>query len=108
MHTQSYRRKPFYIEAVQITTENIEEIAELIGRVMTKEEDGSPFIQIDNVIIPGISRAYPGFWLTIMNDRYRCYSNKIFTSQFEPNPAAAPTADPAQATLPFNGGSADL
>lgn len=83
MQTKTYRRKPFIIEAVEITNDNIDEIGELIGVVMTREEDGAKFIQVNPVVVPGIPRAYLGFWLTVMNDRYRCYSGKIFRAQFE-------------------------
>lgn len=86
METTTYQRKPFRIEAVEITNENIEEIGAKIGRVMTRAEDGVKFIQIDSVIIPGIARAYVGFWLTIMDNRYRCYSGRIFNAQFEKVP----------------------
>lgn len=97
MNTTTYQRKPFFIEAVEITNENIDEIGELIGRVMVRAEDGVKFIQVDNVLIPGIGRAYAGFWLTIMDNRYRCYSGRIFNAQFEPARTASP--NPNQGTL---------
>lgn len=100
METSPYRRKPFRVQAVEITDENIDEIGTLIGRVMVRESDGQKFIQVDHVLVPGVDRVYTGFWLTVMNDRYRCYSSKIFKAQFEPD-GSAPTVDPAQQSLPF-------
>jgi len=37
METAEYVRRPFIVEAVQITPENIEELASEIGVVKTKE-----------------------------------------------------------------------
>ena len=58
MQTKTFRRKPFVIEAVEITSDNIDEIGELIGVVMTREEDGAKFIQVNPVVVPGIPRAF--------------------------------------------------
>lgn len=97
LETTTYQRKPFFIEAVEITNENIDEIGALIGRVMIRSDDGVKYIQVDNVVIPGIGRAYVGFWLTIMDSRYRCYSGRIFNAQFEPARACA--VNPNQESL---------
>lgn len=74
-------RKPFVVEAVQVTTENIGELAEFIGTLRTKD-DGTPYIAVDRRLIPNVYRVYPGFWMTRMGDNVRCYSKKIFKEQF--------------------------
>jgi hypothetical protein len=79
----SYSRKPFDVEAVQITKENIEEVARFIGTVEHKE-DGTPYIFVDRRILPQLHRVYPGFWMTKMGDQIRCFSGRIFDEQFEP------------------------
>ena len=78
----SFVRKPFNVEAVEITTENIEELAEFIGTVKYKEGSGQPYIHVDKRLVPNIYKVYPGFWMTRMNDNIRCYSRKIFMEQF--------------------------
>lgn len=80
--TGTYSRKPFVVEAIQITEENIDELAALpLGEV--KEKDGSKFIALDKRIVPNIHRAFVGWWVTRMDDNLRCYSPKIFEEQFE-------------------------
>lgn len=79
----SYTRKPFTVEAVEITEANLEAVAEFIGTIRTKEDDGTKFIQVDRRLIPNVYRVYPGFFMTRMGDNVRCYSPRTFTEQFE-------------------------
>jgi hypothetical protein len=81
METAKFVRKPFVVEAVEVTTENIAEIAELVG-ALRENENGTPYIHVDRRLVPNIYRVYPGFWLTKMGDHIRCYSKKIFKAQF--------------------------
>lgn len=78
-------RKPFTVDAVKVTTKNIEEIAELIGDVVERD-DGTVYIQVDTSVVPYVTRVYPGFFLTrvIINSkpRYRAYSRRVFAEQF--------------------------
>lgn len=78
----TYQRKPFVVEAVQITAENIEELAPMIGDYR-KLEDGTPYILVDSRLVPNLHRAYIGYWITKMGDNFRCYVQKIFEDQFE-------------------------
>src|SRR4051812_4242127 len=81
MDFTTFVRKPFVVEAVEITEENIAEIAQLVGTLKTKG-DGQVFIQVDRRLVPNIYRVYPGFWMTKMDDNIRCYSERIFKEQF--------------------------
>ncbi len=80
----TFVRKPFVVEAVEVTKENIAEIAEHVGTLRQKE-DGSPYIHVDRRLVPNIYRVFPGFWMTKMGDSVRCYSNQIFSKQFIEN-----------------------
>lgn len=80
---KKYTRKPFDVEAVEITDDNIEEVAEFIGTIRTKDEDNTKFIQVDRRLIPNVFRVYPGFFMTRMGDNIRCYSPRTFNEQFE-------------------------
>lgn len=77
----TFVRKPFVVEAVEVTEENIEGIAEKVGQVETKA-DGTKYIAVDRRIVPNIYRVYPGFFMTKLGDNYRCYSKRIFDEQF--------------------------
>jgi hypothetical protein len=79
---KTYSRRPFDVDAVKVTVENIAEIAPLVGELCTKE-DGTPYILVDRRIIPNVHRVYPGWWMTKMGDNVRCYSGRIFDEQFE-------------------------
>lgn len=81
MEFNSYVRKPFKVDAVEITVENIQEIAKLVGTLREKE-DGQPYIQVDRRLVPNVYKVYPGFWMTRMGNNIRCYSNHIFQAQF--------------------------
>lgn len=77
-------RKPFTVEAVEVTRENIKELAKDIG-ILKKKEDGTPFIQVNHRLVPNVFRVFPGYWVTRMGDNVRCYSRKIFFEQFIQN-----------------------
>lgn len=77
---QRFVRTPFVVEAVIITEENIEEIAKLIGEVRTKGDE--KYIALDRRVIPNIARAYIGWYFTKMEDNYRCYAPKLFSTLF--------------------------
>jgi len=82
MDFTTFVRKPFTVEAVEITEDNIAEVAELIGTLRYKE-NGTPFIAVNRRIVPNIFRVYIGFWLTKMGeDNIRCYSKRVFNQQF--------------------------
>lgn len=81
MELTEYVRKPFVVEAVEITEENISEIAGYVGELKQKE-DGTSFISVDRRLVPNIFRVYPGFYMTRMGDHIRCYSRKVFNEQF--------------------------
>jgi hypothetical protein len=78
-----FSRKRFVVEALQITDENIAEVAELIGDLQHELESGTPFIVVDPTKIPHGHRVYVGHWLTRMGKNLRCYKPEIFASQFE-------------------------
>jgi hypothetical protein len=81
MDFKQYVRKPFLVEAVRITRDNIGEVADLVGELKQKD-DGDPFIQVKRELVPNIYRVFLGFWMTRKGDRIRCYSPKVFKEQF--------------------------
>jgi hypothetical protein len=81
MEFTNFVRKPFVVEAVEVTEDNIEEVAEYVG-TLRKKDDGTPYIQVDRRLIPNVFRVFPGFWMTRMGDNIRCYSKRVFTDQF--------------------------
>ena len=81
MELTKFVRRPFTVEAIEITEENIEELAQFIGTIRTKG-DGGKYIAVDRTLIPTVDRVYPGFWLTRMGNNDKCYSRKVFMREF--------------------------
>lgn len=80
-----YIRKPFEVEAVEVTKDNIKELAKLIGTVQY-EADGTPYIEVDKDKVPNLNQVWPGYWVTKVGSKnVRCYTRKIFFSQFVEN-----------------------
>ena len=80
---QTFVRTPFKIEAVEVTDENLTQIAEMLGsKVFTDTRTGNNFIGVDNDQMPGIYRIYAGFWVTKMGHRFRAYSQQRFLKEF--------------------------
>lgn len=74
-------RKPFVIEAVEVTDDNIAEISKFVGNLETMP-DGSVFIRVDRRLVPNVFRVFPGYYMTRMGEHIRCYSKKVFFEQF--------------------------
>ena len=81
MEFTTFVRKPFVVEAVEITKDNIAEVAQHVGDLRYRE-DGSPFILPDRRLVPNVVRVFPGYFMTKMGENIRCYSPKIFKEQF--------------------------
>lgn len=77
----SFVRRPFVVEAVEVTNDNIMEIAKFVGE-LEKLDDGSVFIRVDRRLVPNVFRVLPGYFMTRMGDHIRCYSRKVFIEQF--------------------------
>lgn len=77
----TFVRKPFVVDAVEITTENIGEAAKYIGD-LREDDDGTVYILVDRRLVPNVARVFPGFYMTKMGKNVRCYSRKIFKDQF--------------------------
>ena len=80
MEFTSFVRRPFIVTAIQITAENIDELAPLVGEV--KEGENGKYIALDRRIIPNIRKAFIGWWITKLDDNVRCYSPKVFDQEF--------------------------
>lgn len=81
MDFTTYVRKPFTVEAVEITKENIAEVAKLVGD-LREEDNGIQYILVDPRLVPNVDRVYTGYYMTKMGRKVRCYSRKIFRDQF--------------------------
>lgn len=81
METTTYLRRPFYVEVVEITEDNIEEVSKKIGD-LRHDDKGTPYIQVNRDILPSMHQVYLGFFMTVMGKNVRCYSPELFREQF--------------------------
>lgn len=83
MEMQTFVRKPFTVEAIQITNDNIKELAPLIGTIRTHK--GKFYIEVNRKKVPVLSEVEIGYWMTkVENGKIRCYSDRVFKQQFTP------------------------
>lgn len=81
---EEYVRKPYVLRAIQITNENISELAQMIGSLQHKK-GGRPFIEVDRQKIPVLTKVFVGYWMTIKGTSIRCYSPRTFRDEFVVN-----------------------
>lgn len=81
MEFATYVRRPFVVQAVEVTTANIAEVAVLVGE-LNEKRDGTPYIMVNPELVPNVERVYPGYYMTKMGDNVRCYSRRVFREQF--------------------------
>lgn len=94
--TKRYIRKPLYVDAVQVTADNLKEIAAwcqgeiriakadefLIGESM----EGAEFVHVRVHNPRGVRQtmAFPGDWILYTERGYKVYTTKAFEASFDP------------------------
>lgn len=84
MEFATFIRKPFEVEAIEVTADNIKDLAKQfrIGKVKYSD-DGVPYIVVDQERVPNVEKVWPGYYVTkVGKTNVRCYTHKIFFSQF--------------------------
>lgn len=79
---KTYERKPFRVEAIKITEDNIDEIGDLIGEVKIHTRTGAKFIATNPKIVSEVGYVYIGWYLTRYKNKYRCYKPVVFEKEF--------------------------
>lgn len=85
MQPEKYVRKPFEIEAVQVTTENMTEVEAWCKGEIIAADDSAPFIKV-KVFKPMGERqtqAYAGDWVLFFNGGFKVYLDSSFTRSFD-------------------------
>lgn len=87
MKTEKYVRKPFDVDAVQVTAENMEEVAKWCkGKIETTEDTKLPFIRVDvpRVLTEKQTKAFVGDWVLYAGSGFKIYTNRAFKGVFVP------------------------
>lgn len=86
---EKYNRKPFTVEAVQITVDNMAEVAEWCGgEVILEQHKNGRLVQyikvdVNKPISERQTKAYVGDWILKGRGGFKCYSKKAFPACFE-------------------------
>lgn len=79
---QDFVRKPFVVKAVEVTEENIREIADELGKLKYDENDGTPYVAVEKGKVPNVNRVQLGWFMTKHGKRTHCYAPGVFEKQF--------------------------
>lgn len=94
MQTERYVRRPFEVEAVQVTEENYEEVATWCGGTIHSPDSGvttaKVFIRVEvkNPQNERQTRAHIGDWILFAGKTFRVYTTNAFTRNFTPGVVA--------------------
>lgn len=92
INPQQYARKPFHIDAVQVTEENLKEVAQwCMGDVRTEARgDGETAyikVRVHRPLNERQTKAYAGDWVLYANKGFKVYTRQAFEKNFEPTDA---------------------
>lgn len=91
VQTKRFQRKPFYVEAIQVTEENMAEVAEWCGgpikhtRPKSSENvEPAPYIQVPVISPKSVrqTRGYVGDWVLKAGEGFKVYADKSFKQSF--------------------------
>jgi hypothetical protein len=87
--TVKYIRKPFEVDAVQVTADNMQEVADWCSGTIVVEKDKQDklqqFIKVNavNVTSDRQTQAFVGDWVLSNGNGYKVYTNKAFSRTFD-------------------------
>jgi len=97
METAQFIRNPLIVDAVQVTMENIEQVAEWCGGTIltarnqkTKQLDSYIEVPVSRPLHPRQSKAFVTDWVLVNGKSFKVYANRAFTANFAP---ASPAHD---------------
>lgn len=115
IETAKYQRKPFEVEGVQVTAENMAEVAEWCqgeiqetsGNTGVEVTEPSKYIhvRVHRAIHPRQTKAFVGDWVLYAGTGYKVYTKKAFENSFVPvklkdNPKTEEPAKPVVNVVP--------
>jgi hypothetical protein len=84
IETSKYVRKPFYVDAVQVSAENMNDVAAWCSGDI-QASDKSKFIKVDvaKPISERQTMAFAGDWILSAGPGFKVYTNRAFQNSFE-------------------------
>lgn len=94
MKTDKFARKPFFVDAVQVTHANIDEVAKWCGGdVRSMAQDAGPDqmkavfyikVRVTRPLNVRQTQAFVGDWVLYAGTGYKVYTDAAFHKSFEP------------------------
>lgn len=80
-----YTRKPFPVNAIQITADNMEEVAKAIGSEIRTDHHGAKYVYVEvfKPLNDRQTKGYIGDWMLSANNGYKAYTDKAFQNSFD-------------------------
>lgn len=102
--TVTYERKPFEVQAVRVTIDNMTALADWCGGVVEYEKHGTkvvPFIKVPVIRPLGErqTKAFVGDWLLQLGSGFKTYLNKAFHANFDQKKVSDTAGEPLQDPL---------
>lgn len=83
MQTTKFTRKPFEVDAVQVTTENIEDVAKWCqGEVTTEDGQQCIKVRVLRALNERQTKAFVGDWVLYAGTGYKVYIDRAFKKSF--------------------------
>lgn len=83
IETGKYTRRPFVVEAANVTAENMEEIALWCKGVVVSADDGAYVkVEVENPIGERQTRAYAEDWVLYAGTGFKVYKDRAFHKTF--------------------------
>lgn len=91
METQQFIRKPFPVEGVRVTVDNIQEVAKWCeGKIKvqpaTNSKPAADYIEVQVIrpMNPKQTMAFVGNWVLKVGTNFKIYTHTAFNQTFEP------------------------
>lgn len=88
LDTAKYARKAFYIDAVQVTPENMDAVAKWASGEVRTDSDAAGKkhvkVRVHRPLNERQTKAYVGDWVLYAGTGFKVYTTKAFTANFEP------------------------
>lgn len=98
--TETYTRKPFEIQAVRVTEENMVAVAKWCGGEIN-QANGKHFIKVDvtRPLNEKQTKAFVGDWVLKVKESFKVYTHKAFSHCFDKGTIAMNYVPETQPTL---------
>jgi hypothetical protein len=85
MKTHKFARKPFYVDAVRVSEDNIAEVAEWCqGEVLSDGDEGKYVkVRVHRPLTDRQTKAFIGDWVLYAGTGFKVYTPKAFDKSFE-------------------------